>query len=119
MNFPGFGFANICPDCNLQGSSVSNDIFGAFNSTFVNSSQCISTNRGTVLNVTGFGTLINGPSIVQGTFMLQLLETLVGDDEVIFSVSGFDQNGIGFAGLAILTVPDEDIMINFCNSLQC
>ena len=47
--------ANICPHCNLQGSSVSTAFLGiTFNSTTVNPPRCISTESRTTLQVTWF-----------------------------------------------------------------
>ena len=109
--------ANICPNCSLQGSSVSTEFSGAtFNSTIVNLPQCLSTDGGTILNVTGFGTIIDGPLIVQGTFMFQLLESLVGDNRLYFTASGMDGNGVTISISAFPILVDEDLMINFCNS---
>ncbi|MGG0240673.1 hypothetical protein [Bacillus rhizoplanae] len=114
--------AKICPHCNIQDSYVSwsTPLFGlSFSSTFVNPPQCISTNKGTILNVTGFGTMIDGTRIVQGTFGLNLLETLVGPDIVNFSTSGFDQNGMPYDLAFSFGVLDNELMINVCNSCSC
>ena len=116
--------ANICPNCNLQGSFVSwvlpLSVVVSFTSKFVNLPQCISTDDGTILNVQGLGTIIFHSLIVQGTFGLNLLETPVGDDALAFSFSGFDQNGNPFPATITLTgVPDDEIMVNFCNSCSC
>ena len=113
IKIPDFEFiANICPHCNLQGSSISSN---SFNSTVVNSPQCVPSDTGTILNVTGFGTLIFSQP-VQRTFMLQLFKKTVGDNLLNFTASGFDQNG-GFYTLSIsATAPNEFFMINSCNS---
>ena len=82
----------------------------------VNPPQCISTNTGTILQVTGFGTIIAGPSIFQGTFMLQLLENFMGDNQLLFAASGFDLDGNSATISSSQTVPDEVLMVSFCNS---
>lgn len=109
--------ANICPNCTLQGSFVSTAFLtSTFNSTFVNLPQCITTNKGTILQVTGFGTLTFDELIAQGTFMLQLVENLTGDDQLIFSAFGFDQDGNSISLSNGQFVPDENLTVSFCNS---
>ncbi|WP_342512445.1 hypothetical protein MKY34_17750 [Sporosarcina sp. FSL K6-1522] len=117
MIIPVSGFTvSICPNCTLQGSSVSIEFLSAtFNSTVVNLPQCISIDTGTILQVTGFGTIIDGSSIAQVTFMLQLFDSFVGVDELEFSASGLDQNGNPFTATAVVTGP-EVLMVNFCSS---
>lgn len=108
--------ANICPNCNLQGSFVSTELLGiAFNSTLVSPPQCISTNVGTILNVTGFGTIKNVQT-AQGTFTLQLLQNFVGDNVLQFNAAGFDQNGIDYLISLNISLPDDFFIISFCNS---
>ena len=117
IEFPESGiFAKYLPNCNLLGSFVR---VGEFTSTFVNLPQCISTDAGTTLNVSGLGTFIFDSQIFQGPFALSLLETPVGDDGLAFSFSGFDQNGNSAAVSLATSVPDDALMINFCNSCSC
>ena len=109
--------ANICPNCILQGSFVSTAFLtSTFNSTFVNLPQCISTVKGTILQVTGFGILTFDEKIAQGTFMLQLVENLTGDDQLLFSAFGFDQDGISIDLSSGQSVPDDLLTVYFCNS---
>ncbi|MFJ7738818.1 hypothetical protein ACIQ2D_21150 [Lysinibacillus sp. NPDC097287] len=109
--------ANICPNCTLQGSFVSTAfVTSTFNSTFVHLPQCISTTQGTILQVTGFGTLTFDELIAQGTFMLQLVENLTGDDQLLFSAIGFDQDGNSIDLSSGQFVPDELLTVSFCNS---
>ncbi|MEH7526222.1 hypothetical protein V7149_23580 [Bacillus sp. JJ1503] len=109
--------ASICPNCTLHGSTVSVVEVGmAFNSSKVNKPQCISENQGTILNATGVGTLIIDQSISQASFTLNLLESLVGNDFLIFTANGgLDQNGNINIFAAVLQVPDKELMITLCN----
>ncbi|MCG7336422.1 hypothetical protein MHZ95_14225 [Sporosarcina sp. ACRSM] len=122
VNFSGASFkfsANICPQCKLQGGSVSTTFFSpgiSFDSTVVYPPQCFSIDTGTVLQVSGFGTLIFGASIIQGIFTLRLLENLVGDNSFYFEVTGIGQNGVTYSVSISQNVPDENRMISFCNS---
>jgi hypothetical protein len=118
--------ADICPSCNIQGSFVSftansTETSINFTSSFVNFPRCTLIDTGTILNTAGFGTLVVDGSIIQNaTFTLNLFETSDGDDLLNFIVTGFDQNGNSILLLLIFpTVPDEDLMINFCNACSC
>ncbi|MFJ7953633.1 hypothetical protein ACIQZG_19195 [Lysinibacillus sp. NPDC096418] len=108
---------NICPNCILQDSLVSIGFLNTtFNSTVVNLPQCISTDAGTILQVTGFGIITFDLLVAQGAFMLQLLENFVGDDQLLFSASGFDQGGNSITISSSQTVPDEALLVSFCTS---
>lgn len=107
--------ANICPNCNPYGSSLSFTGFGDFNPTFIGPPQCMSTTEGTILVVTGFGTIIDGSSTYQGTFSLTLFELPGNSDAFSFTFSGIDQNGNLMAALILSIAPDEDISIDFCS----
>lgn len=78
--------------------------------------RCISTEGGTTLQVTGFGTITSSPLIEQGTFMLLLLENSVGDNQLIFTAFGFDPNGVTTSISAFHPLADKDFTISFCNS---
>ncbi|MGG0240668.1 hypothetical protein [Bacillus rhizoplanae] len=126
VNYQDISFtflAKICPHCDIQDSFISwsfSPLGQSFNSTFFYPPQCISTNQGSILHVTGFGILTNGTSIGQVTFGLILLKTSAGPGILNFTATGFDQNG---APLNFVFNPfpllGTELIINCCNSCSC
>ena len=110
--------ANICPNCNLQDSSFSFELLDpnglTINSTILNVPRCNIIENGTVLEVTGFGTLEQNQIIFPINFTLSLIKKLVGSDEIHVVYSYVVQDGTPLAFQFITAV--EGLSINFCTS---
>jgi hypothetical protein len=117
----GSFLANICPNCNLNGSNVRVIILAngnfSFTSNFVFPPVCHATSVGTVLDTGGTGLVTTGSGdTFPATFTLNLLETNVGDDVFIFTVSGFDNMGNPFVFETIQAVPDSALVVSACTN---
>lgn len=118
----GTFMANICPNCSLSGSNVmatvpENGGGFSFTSNFVFQPVCHTNSVGTVLDTGGTGILtVDGVNTFPATFTLNLLETNVGDDLFIFTVSGFDNTGTPFVSITTTQVPDATLTVLSCNN---
>jgi hypothetical protein len=115
--------ANICPDCIIKGSTYTFSLGDTtFNATKINKPNCFEKGSDTQLNVCGEGVLTIQDTEVQIfenlLFTLHLQETETGNDLLLTTVTGLDQNGVPVVVIILLNIPDDDLLITPCRPLN-